>query len=454
MFKLSQILTISLIFSFLLSNEPNWVQKRPNDKNFYHGIGVVSKYNSENYIQTAKNNALNDIASEISINISSELVDIMIEQSGMSEEQSRSEIQALTKADLEGYELVDTWDNGNEYWVYYKLSKKIHNANIQLKKENAISLSLDLFKKAKQKEENWNTQGSTINSAIEYYIQALKPLEKYYGTPLEANFEGNNIFLQNEIYSSLQWILSKVKLKSLNTKLDVKVGSTLSHELQVKATFTNDGSTVIVSNLPIQFTFTKGDGELVKTRRTNNKGLVNGKILNISANQKIQMIKASLDLTNYFSEDNASDYLLNTLKNISVPSSKFIISVTGPKVYLESYEYNLGNEIDVKILEPKIKSYLTKLGYSFTDDIGEADAMITINAETRQGSEIYGQYISFADASISVTDMETGEEVYKNAIQNKKGIQLSFEKAGLKAYQLISKDIEDSIVDEILNSLK
>ena len=51
MFKLSQILIISLIFSFLLSNEPNWVQKRPNDKNFYHGIGVVSKYNSENYIQ-------------------------------------------------------------------------------------------------------------------------------------------------------------------------------------------------------------------------------------------------------------------------------------------------------------------------------------------------------------------------------------------------------------------
>ena len=80
--------------------------------------------------------------------------------------------------------------------------------------------------------------------------------------------------------------------------------------------------------------------------------------------------------------------------------------------------------------------------------------MITINAETRQGSEIYGQYVSFADASISVTDMETGEEVYKMLFKIKKGIQLSFEKAGLKAYQLISKDIEDSIVDEILNSLK
>ena len=41
--------------------------------------------------------------------------------------------------------------------------------------------------------------------------------------------------------------------------------------------------------------------------------------------------------------------------------------------YLESYEYNLGNEIDVKILEPKIKDIFdNELGYSFTDDIGEA----------------------------------------------------------------------------------
>jgi len=206
--------------------------------------------------------------------------------------------------------------------------------------------------------------------------------------------------------------------------------------------------------LNIQFSFIKGDGELVKTRKTNSKGFVNGQIISISPNQKIQMIRASLDLTNYFSEDNASDYLLNTLRNINVPSSKFIVNVIGPKVYLESNEYNLGNLLDVKVLEPKIKSYLTQKGYSFTDDITEADAMIVINSESRQGSEMYGQYVSFVDASISVTDMETGEEIYKNAVQNKKGIQLSYEKAGLKGYQLISKEIENKIVSEILEAMK
>ena len=80
--------------------------------------------------------------------------------------------------------------------------------------------------------------------------------------------------------------------------------------------------------------------------------------------------------------------------------------------------------------------------------------MITINSESRQGSEMYGQYVSFVDASISVTNMETGEEIYKNSVQNKKGIQLSYEKAGLKGYQLISKEIEDKIVSEILEAMK
>ena len=145
---------------------------------------------------------------------------------------------------------------------------------------------------------------------------------------------------------------------------------------------------------------------------------------------------------------------MNTLKNINTPSSKFIINVIGPTVYLESIEYNMGNLLSIKIIEPKIKKYLTGKGYSFTDDIASADAMISINAESRQGSEIYGQYIAFVDATISITDMNTGEEIYKNSLQNKKGIQLSFEKAGLKAYQNVSLEINGNIIPEILEAMK
>ena len=61
----------------------------------------------------------------------------------------------------------------------------------------------------------------------------------------------------------MQWILSKIKLKATNTKIDVKVGNTLVNELQVSASFTDNGNSVIVTNLPIQFSFIKGDGTFV-----------------------------------------------------------------------------------------------------------------------------------------------------------------------------------------------
>lgn len=454
MIRTSKVIFLFLIVSFSFGKTPDWVIKRPISKAYYIGISVVKKSITRDYIQSGKSNALNDLSSEITVNISSELVDIMIERSGLSEEETRSEIHSSTKANLEGYELVDTWESNYEYWVYYRLSKALYKSQIELKRENAINLSLNLFKKAREKEKSWDTKGSTINSAIEYYVQALKPIENYYGDPLKTFFNGDNIFLQNEIFTSLQWILSKIKLKPINPKLDVKVGSSLENNLKVAATFLDAGKEVSVTNLPISFYFIKGNGELVKTIKTNSKGVANGQIINISPLEKLQMIKCSLDLTNYIAEDEPSNYLLNTLENVNTPNSKFIINVIGPTVYLDSYEYNLGSLLSVKIIEPNIKKYLSDKGYTFTEDIANADAMISINAESRQGSEMYGQFVAFVDATISVMDMNSGKEIYKNSLQNKKGIQLSFEKAGLKAYQDVSKEISSNIIPEILEALK
>ena len=449
-----QRLLLLFLISTVYTNQPDWVLKRPINNSYFIGIGIAIKSNSREYIQSAKNNALSDLSSEISVNISSEFVDIMIERSGMSEEETRSEIHASTKADLEGYELVDTWENKNEYWVYYRLSKELYEEQKRLKRENAINLSLDLFTNAKEKESNLEAQGETINSAIEYFVQSLIPIQNYYSTPLETTYNGERIFLQNEIYSSLQSILSRIKLNVSNPKLNVKVGNSLNNSLDVLVTFSDNGRYVNVTNVPISYSFIKGGGELVNIVRTDSKGIARGQIINISPLEKLQMIKCSLDLTNYFVVDSTSIYLLKTLESINTPSSKFIINVIGPTLYLEAMEYNIGVPLSVKILEPKIKKYLTEKGYSFTDDIASADAMISINAESRQGSEMYGQYIAFVDATISVIDMNSGEEIYKNSLQNKKGIQLSFEKAGLKAYQNVSLEINGNIIPEILEAMK
>ncbi|MFQ3325762.1 MAG: hypothetical protein ACI8YC_000395, partial [Salibacteraceae bacterium] len=50
---------------------PNWVSERPTSPAYYIGVGIAGKVSAgANYMQIAKENALNDLASEIKVNVS------------------------------------------------------------------------------------------------------------------------------------------------------------------------------------------------------------------------------------------------------------------------------------------------------------------------------------------------------------------------------------------------
>ena len=94
------------------------------------------------------------------------------------------------------------------------------------------------------------------------------------------------------------------------------------------------------------------------------------------------------------------------------------------------------------------------MGFSFTDDISKADVMITVKGVSRKGAEIYGQHTAFADLTLSVVDMNSGNEVYKNIIQNVKGIHLSYDKAGLKAFENLANEVGEKLVPEIVSAFE
>ena len=60
---------------------PEWVSQRPISSSYYVGIGVASILkNPTDYASIAKNNALNDLASEIEVKINSNSVLYNLEQ--------------------------------------------------------------------------------------------------------------------------------------------------------------------------------------------------------------------------------------------------------------------------------------------------------------------------------------------------------------------------------------
>ena len=454
--KLFKGIIVFFIFTVVPSSgekKPEWVKKRPIIQTYYIGIAVAEKTKeNKDYIRQAKNNALNELASEITINISSEIMNVVSIQSGLSENEFRSEVQSTTKANLEGYELIDSWEDKNEYWVYYRLSKVEYERAKRLKMEKAISLSKDLFDKAKSKEKENNPADGLI-----FYLQAFYPIQNYIAEPLKTEYKGSKIFLRNEIYSSLQSLISKIELRTKSGKRNAKVGKPLKGNLDITAIYTDDKDIEHkIYKLPIKFSFIKGSGNLIERARTNKSGIARINVAKVISNDKLQIIKSELDLFGSAQKDSSSLVVSSILRNLSVPSVNVILNVTGLSIYFESSEKNLGVNLNVPSIAPKIKNLLSEKGITFVEDMGKADLLIQFAVESRKGNVISRSnlHVAYADLSISAIDLATGDEVYSNAIVNIKGVQLNYDKAGLKALDNAYEKIVDKILPELISTIQ
>ncbi len=416
---------------------PNWVKKRPVNSSYYIGIGEASKSES-NFRNISKNNALNDLASEIMVNISSEFIHKIIEKSGMVEEDVRKQVRSSTEANIEGYELMAVWEDEDIYWSYYRLSKARYAANKRAKIDKATGLSLDMLKKGYAAEKS-----GKISSALIYYIQALNPLNDVIAEPLQVQYNGNEVFLFNEIYSSIQNILTSITLQAVNPSLSATVGQPLKSPLEVKSVYSSaSGNDAPISNLKLKYIFTRGSGDLQSIATTNSAGIAKSRLAKITATDKIQMIKIQPDFSEYL-KSGVSPIIANSVKNLSLPETKFILKVSGLSVYLIVEEVHLNKDAGILYVEPKVKNILTDQGFSFVQDMSNAAIVMELKAVARKGSEYHGMFTTYVDLNISVLDMNSGAEIYKNSITDIKGIQLDYDKAAVKAFENAAKKVNE-----------
>ena len=431
--------SILLTIQFLAAGgrKPAWVNEHPVNNSYYIGIGSASKAdNAQDYRKIAKDEALQDLSSEIQVEISGSFIRTLSEQGGAVEDDIRSMIKSKTRANLEGYELVDSWENENEYWVYYRLSKELYKKLKKSRRIKAEQLALDMYLKGRQSE-----KGRDLTSALRYYIQAFNILEEFLGEPLQVTYKGERIYLQNTLYSAMQSGFSCLQLQALNPKIQAKNGLALAVPLKTKVSCTKNGSSFEVAGMPLNVAFIKGKGRLLSEIVSDKNGIAACPVSKIESVEKVQIVKSRVSLDGLAGE-HGSPLIKEMLSGLTIPEARFILMVAGLTAYIESKEVSLGESLKVLKVEPALKEALAQSGFSFTDDIGQADLMIKIDAVARKGSKVYNLFTSFADVNLSVTDLSTGEEVYKKAF-NVKGVQLDFQKAGLDALAKAGKKLKD-----------
>ena len=100
------VILLTILFYLSCANTPpTWVSSRPNDSNYWHGIGFSASELSD-HKNLAKESAIREISSQIKINISSEMEVVMRDNNGSFNNMVSSVMKSRVNLMLPELELV------------------------------------------------------------------------------------------------------------------------------------------------------------------------------------------------------------------------------------------------------------------------------------------------------------------------------------------------------------
>ena len=120
-----------------------WLESRPKDPEYWHGIGFALHTESNNPKMLAKEYAIHEISSQIKVNISSELEIITSDTNGAIDNIITSVMNSRVNLLLPELELVDHYSTGKGVYFYVRLNKNKYYRTIEKLRANAKEISLN-----------------------------------------------------------------------------------------------------------------------------------------------------------------------------------------------------------------------------------------------------------------------------------------------------------------------
>ncbi len=413
---------------------PPWVSARPNNGFKYVGIGMSEKNKGSGYQMEAKKNALYDLSSEIKVDISSNSV-LYTVQNNNNFNQNYNQLIKLSNSDnVEGYTLVDSYENDKQYWVYYMLDKEEYAKQKALKKQQTIIKASNLIASSFVDEQNQD-----FSSSIKKRVQAFGVLSPYLNE--EINFDltltksVKNVFdLTNLIQQQLQSIQIGVQKEMPQLKPYQQSYPAIVYNLVIK------GKTPL-QNFPF---IVASDEEKIKIgdkSATNSNGEIQLRINSVEPLNQTVAFSLNPDISGLMGTDSIGRAGISLLKQfIQTPSLKVQANVSPVNIYVTSVEKNLGKVVGTNIIESFLQKRFNGQEVLLSAKPDQADYIIEAEADTKEdiSSDVlessYNIKLAALIINLQLKSKATGEVLYKTQITDVYGYANSLEKAGLNAY--------------------
>lgn len=412
---------------------PSWVNKRPVNNFKYIGIGFCEKNSGTNYQNEAKKNALFDLSSEIKVDISTNSLLYSVQNNSQYNQNFNSLIKLTNTDNIEGYKLIDTYDNGKQYWVYYELDKQEYENQKLRKKQNIIDKAVNLINLSFIDEKEGNFTG-----CLKKRIQAFGILSPYLNEDLkfEALNGVNTIFiLSNLIQKQLQ------SISVLRNKISPIIKP-------YQATYKPLTYKIVIKNknpLPDFPFIIKSDNEnisITESGSTNSNGDVEIVTKYVKPLNQEVYFTLNPDIDKLMNSDSISKLSSVLLKQfVETPQLKAFATINPISIFINCIEKNGSKLNDQKIIEPIISSKFSGSEVKIVEAKEQADFVIDAESFTQKdiSSDIlnlnYNIQLAYLKIKLTVRNTITKELVFNTELTDIYGYGNSIEMAGLNAYQ-------------------
>ena len=412
---------------------PEWVVNRVSDANYYIGIGYAPKVKkSTAHYDLAAQNALNDLASEISVSISASTLMITIEDDKQLKDDFTSIIKARAQKDIEGYEKVASYEDRKGYWVYYRLSKSQYAATQARKRRLAVE-SAKVFYLAAQEAE----QKMDYKTAIIDYAKALDAVKAYLNEQILVTVDSTEINLTQVAYSRSYELLNSLQLRTVRNEVTCKMGESIPESDLVCSLQTSKGKPI--ANFPVMITYSERSVQNAN-KFTDDQGKAGFVLPIVRSRKSVETIRFALDINKLLLESAVDFAVRRWLVQIPVQDASMQVSVVKPSVFIESIEQNLSQASSRLVLAPMFEHLFLNAGYFISTNRQKADYILKIATNTTAKSQSNGLYSTALNGQIQLYYKD--RVVYDRFLNNISGTQLDYVKAGLSAYEEGARQIE------------
>ncbi|WP_264548419.1 LPP20 family lipoprotein [Flavobacterium sp. N2820] len=417
--------------STVLENAPEWVVKTPVNNFNYIGIGMASKASSD-YREKAQKMALTEISNSISVTVSSNNSLNVFQYDDTFNEFYRMNSMVSSAAFLEGYDVVDVFENENYYYTYLSLSKQKHQELKRARINKALESSLFKFDYAKKL-----TLEKNFTEAIKQQIYALEDISEFLSEDLR--YKENQIekpyvsYLMNSIFTSLNQIEIQFPSKQLNIK----------HASDPKEIYIQPITVVSqnkpLSMIPVSVFYSWQPGQKLDLITESNGNITLIVPRNCSKNnlEKINILLDTYSLVKNISQNRVVQKIFENYQ-----SKKFELTVTKklPTVELDVFLIEK-NRKNLNALEDELFQLLAADYFTLASKNAKKDFTITIENKKVENLQVNGKISTKLESRIKITN-KSGHIIYQETIHNVIGIGSSTELAEQDALQSLMDKIK------------